>query len=239
MPQKFLVRNRLNGSGQKSTAMLEINNVSKTYKNGAAVTVAINGVTLKVEKGDYVAVNGASGAGKSTLLNMIGGLIKPDSGEVLYYGSNIYKQNNRLTDEYRRNHIGFMFQQFHLMPYLTVFENIKLACYGKPHASGIEDYLEKCRLTGLKNKYPSGLSVGEKQRVAFIRAIISLPDILLADEPTGNLDPDNSRLLLSLIGDYHNNGGTVILVSHDSSLTACSNLQITLDKGVILTSEKI
>ena len=219
--------------------MLEINNVSKTYKNGTAVFPAIRGVSLNVEKGDYVAVNGPSGAGKSTLLNIIGGLIKPDSGEVLYYGNNIYKQNSRATDEYRRNHVGFMFQQFHLMPYLTVLENIELACRGKKHAPGIEEYLEKCSLTGLKNKYPSALSVGEKQRTAFIRAIVSFPDVLLADEPTGNLDPANSHMLLSLIGDYHDHGGTVILVSHDPSVTPCSNLQITLDRGIILTAEKV
>ena len=216
--------------------MLEINNISKTYKNGTEEYNALTGVTLKVEKGDYVAVNGTSGAGKSTLLNIIGGLIKPDSGEILYYGNNIYNQKTRMTDEYRRKHVGFMFQKFHLMPYLTVFENIELACYGKMNAVSIEEYLETCNLAGLKNKYPSRLSVGEKQRAAFIRAIISAPDMLLADEPTGNLDPENSSMLMSLVEDFHKNGGTVILVSHDPSAKAFSNQQITLDRGVILTA---
>jgi putative ABC transport system ATP-binding protein len=213
--------------------MLTLKNVSKTYKNGAVAVTAISGVTLRVGKGDYVAVHGASGAGKSTLLNIIGGLIKPDSGEVLYEGNNIYKQKDRLTDAYRRDHVGFMFQQFHLMPYLTVLENIRLACYGKRSNLSIPEYLDKCNLSGLENKYPSALSVGEKQRAAFIRAIVSIPDLLLADEPTGNLDPDNSRMLLSLIEEYHQSGGTVVLVSHDPSVREYATLQLTLDRGIL------
>ena len=213
--------------------MLTLNNVSKTYKTGAVEVTALSGVTLKVEKGDYVAVHGASGAGKSTLLNIIGGLIKPDSGEVLYEGNNIYKQKDRLTHAYRRDHVGFMFQQFHLMPYLTVLENIRLACYGKRNVLNIGEYIEKCNLAGLENKYPSALSVGEKQRAAFIRAIVSVPDVLLADEPTGNLDPDNSQMLLSLIAEYHQGGGTVVLVSHDPSVREYATLQVTLEKGIL------
>ncbi len=213
--------------------MLILKNVSKTYKNGAVEVTAIQNVSLSIEKGEYLAVHGASGAGKSTLLHILGGLIKPDSGEVLFNGSNLYQQKSRLTDAYRRDHVGFMFQQFHLMPYLTVLENIRLACCGNRNAPGIQEYLEKCNLAGLENKYPSALSVGEKQRAAFIRAIVSVPDVLLADEPTGNLDPANSRMLLSLIGDYHKGGGTVVLVSHDPSVTKYSTRQITLEKGIL------
>ncbi len=219
--------------------MLEINNISKTYKNGATVINAIDGVTLEIEKGDYLMIDGASGAGKSTLLNMIGGLVKPDSGEILYRGNNIYEQKDRVMNEYRRKRVGFMFQQFHLMSYLTVLENIKLACCRGRYTASITEYLEKCSLQGLENKYPSSLSVGEKQRVAFIRAIISAPDVLLADEPTGNLDHHNGSMILSLIEDYHNGGGTVVLVSHDTAVTKYSNQQITLDKGTIISHEKV
>jgi len=213
--------------------MLSIRNISKVYRKGSESFTALEDVSLMIEKGDFVVVNGASGAGKSTLLNAIGGLVKPDSGEVLFKGSNIYKLRAGATDEYRKKHIGFMFQQFHLMPYLSVLENIKLASYSKEHLLNIDRYLEKCSLVQLKNKYPDELSVGEKQRAAFIRAIISDPDILLADEPTGNLDPENSRVLMSLVADFHKLGGTVILVSHDPLTAQYSNRSVILSKGVI------
>ncbi|MDO9339520.1 MAG: ABC transporter ATP-binding protein [Bacteroidales bacterium] len=214
--------------------MLEINNISKRYKKGSEEFTALENVSLKIEKSDYMAVTGASGAGKSTLLHAIGGLVHPDSGEVLYKGRDIYKQKSKVTDEYRKKHVGFMFQQFHLMPYLTVLDNIRLACYEKHQLHSINNYLDKCSLTGLKNKYPSELSVGEKQRTAFIRAIISNPDILLADEPTGNLDPANSSILMSLVEDFHKNGGTVVLVSHDPLAAKYANRIITLEKGRIV-----
>jgi ABC-type lipoprotein export system ATPase subunit len=214
--------------------MIEIKNITKIYKKGAAEFTALENVSFNIERGDYIAVTGASGAGKSTLLNTVGGLVHPDSGEILYNGSDIFKQSSRHTDEYRKKHVGFMFQQFHLMPYLTVLDNIKLACYEKHQVDTIDHYLEKCSLTELKNKYPSELSVGEKQRTAFIRAIITNPDILLADEPTGNLDPGNSSILLSLVEDYHQNGGTVVLVSHDPLTTKYANRIIVLERGKIV-----
>ena len=216
--------------------MLEINNISKRYKKGSEEFTALEKVSLVIEKGDYMAVTGASGAGKSTFLNVIGGLIHPDEGEILFNGRDIYNQKSNMTDEYRKKHVGFMFQQFHLMPYLTVLDNIRLACFEKLHFETINNYIGKCSLTGLKNKYPSELSVGEKQRTAFIRAIISNPDILLADEPTGNLDPANSSILMSLVEDFHKSGGTVVLVSHDPLAAKYANRRITLDKGRIIVS---
>jgi len=192
---------------------------------------ALEEINLIVEKADYLIVTGASGAGKSTLLNAIGGLIHPDSGDILYNGRNIYSQKSKATDEYRKKHVGFMFQQFHLMPYLTVLDNIKLACYKKNLLDSVNNYLERCSLMLLKNKYPSELSVGEKQRTAFIRAIITNPEILLADEPTGNLDPENSRILMNLVEDHHKKGGTVILVSHDPLTAQYASRSIILEKG--------
>jgi ABC-type lipoprotein export system ATPase subunit len=165
-------------------------------------------------------------------------LIHPDSGTILYNGESIYNQNNKYLNRYRKKEVGFMFQQFHLMPYLTVIENIRLACSEKSHLSSVNNYLEKCSLPELKNKYPSELSVGEKQRTAFIRAIISDPEILLADEPTGNLDPENSTVLMSLFEEYHKNGGTVVLVSHNPDSTRYSNLNITLERGKVLKSHQ-
>jgi ABC-type lipoprotein export system ATPase subunit len=213
--------------------MLDIKNISKTFKRGSEEFVALAGVTLGINKGDYVSVTGSSGSGKSTLLNIIGGLIHPDSGKILYQGESIYDQSGKYLTHYRKKVVGFMFQQFHLMPYLTVIENIRLSCFEKSHGTAINEYLEKCSLWEIKDKYPSDLSVGEKQRAAFIRAIISEPEILLADEPTGNLDPRNSEMLMSLIGEYHDNGGTVLLVSHDPLASNYSNLNISLECGSI------
>ena len=213
--------------------MIEIKNISKKYKRGTKEFTALTDVTLKIGKGDYVSVTGPSGSGKSTLLNTIGGLIHPDSGEIFFKGENIYKQSGKYLNSYRKRDVGFMFQQFNLMPYLTVIENISLACYQRSHVMGINNYLGKCSLMDIKDKYPSELSVGEKQRAAFIRAIISDPELLLADEPTGNLDPGNSEILMSLVGEYQKNGGTVVLVSHDPVAARYSNLNIKIERGRI------
>jgi len=213
--------------------MIEIRNISKKYKRGTEEFIALTDVTFKIKKGDYVSVTGPSGSGKSTLLNTIGGLIHPDSGEIIFKGESIYKQSGKYLNSYRKRDVGFMFQQFNLMPYLTVIENISLACYQKSQAEAINKYLEKCSLVDIKNKYPSELSVGEKQRAAFIRAIISDPELLLADEPTGNLDPGNSEILMSLVGEYQKNGGTVVLVSHDPVALTYSNLDIKIERGRI------
>ena len=223
----------------KEKAMLEINNISKKFRRGSKEFVALFDVSLKIEKGDYVSVSGPSGSGKSTLLNLIGGLIRPDSGEILYKGENIFAQNAKYLNFYRKQNVGFIFQQFHLMPYLTVIENIRLSCYQKSHCDAINEYLEKCLLVKIKDKYPSDLSVGEKQRVAFIRAIISDPELLLADEPTGNLDPQNSEIIMSLIEEFHKKGGTVALVSHDPYAVKYSNLNIKIELGRISVGDRV
>lgn len=214
--------------------MLEINNITKTYtKNGNSFT-ALKDVTFRVEKGEFVAIVGPSGSGKSTLLHTIGGLNRPESGHVLYQGRDVYALDSTQANNYRKKSVGFVFQQFHLLPYLTVYENIKMADGNTANKKYIDDYLEKCSLTPLQNKYPSELSVGEKQRSAFIRAIVSMPDILLADEPTGNLDPENSKILMSLIEDFNKKGGTVLLVSHQSETSKYATRKINLLSGKLM-----
>jgi putative ABC transport system ATP-binding protein len=210
--------------------MLEINNITKKYKNRGNIFTALDEVTFAVDQGEFVAVVGPSGSGKSTLLHAIGGLIHPDSGHILFKGRDIYSLSRDEADNYRRKSVGFVFQQFHLMPYLTVYENIKMVCAGIPDQK-LADYLAKSHLTSLRDKYPSELSVGEKQRTAFVRAIVSQPDILLADEPTGNLDPLNSNVLMSMVEDFHLSGGTVLLVSHDPESAKYANRYIKLNSG--------
>ena len=213
--------------------MIELKNISKVYKKGSVAFTALEDISLELRKRDFCTVIGPSGSGKSTLLYIIGGLIHPDSGAVLYNGSDIYRLHDGGLNLFRREHIGFMFQQFYLMPYLTVIDNIRLGCHERKHAERIDYYLQKCSLADLKNKYPSELSVGEKQRTAFIRAIVAEPEILLADEPTGNLDPGNSEILLSLIKDFQSEGGTTILVTHDPGMSEFANRKIMLEKGKI------
>jgi putative ABC transport system ATP-binding protein len=208
--------------------MLEVRNITKIFvKNGQCFT-ALDNVSFTIDQGDFIAIVGPSGSGKSTLLHTVGGLIRPDSGEVLFQGTNVYSMSDREANQLRRKKIGFVFQQFHLIPYLTVYDNIKMSNGNHFDTRTLEDYLDKCYLLPLRNKYPSELSVGEKQRTAFIRAIISLPEILLADEPTGNLDPENSEKINSLMMEFHKNGGTVLLVSHSSEVTKYANRTIKL-----------
>jgi putative ABC transport system ATP-binding protein len=215
--------------------MLKINNISKKYKKGTEIFTALDDVSFEVSKGDFITVTGHSGSGKSTLLHAIGGLIHPDLGTVLYNDDNIYGYSRAQLDEYRKLKVGFIFQQFHLLPYLSVYENIKMACREGRHVMRIGRYLEECSLSEQRNKYPSELSVGEKQRTAFIRAIIQEPEFLLADEPTGNLDPENSSVLLDLISEYNRNGGTVILVSHHEPAAKYQTRALKLQKGKIIS----
>lgn len=214
--------------------MLDVNNITKKYRKGADIFTALENVSLKINKGEFCTVIGHSGSGKSTLLHTIGGMIHPDSGNVYYNETDIYRLGRKQIDDYRKKRIGFVFQQFHLMPYLTVNENIRLACRERIQIESIAGYLQKCSLSGQKDKYPAELSVGEKQRTAFIRAIISGPEMLLADEPTGNLDPVNSGILLQLISDFHKKGGTVVLVSHDPGVSKYATQSIVLEKGRIV-----
>jgi putative ABC transport system ATP-binding protein len=213
--------------------MLDVRNISKKYSRGGAVFTALDDISFRLERGDFLSVVGPSGSGKSTLLNIIGGLIRPDSGKVLCEGADIYAKTGKQIAEYRKDKIGFVFQQFHLMPYLTLYQNILLACHKPAHSAKIDDLLNRCSLTNLLNKYPSELSVGEKQRAAFVRAIIAEPALLLADEPTGNLDPSNSQIVMSLIAEFNRGGGTVIVVSHDPATASAANRHIGLVSGTL------
>lgn len=211
--------------------MLQIRNLIKKYRKGSETFTALDDVSFDIAKGDFVTITGHSGSGKSTLLHTIGGLIRPDSGFINYNEKDIYSLEADELDKFRKATVGFIFQQFHLLPYLTVNENILMGCNDRKNIKKIDRFLDECSLSGQKNKFPSELSVGEKQRAAFIRAIISEPDLLLADEPTGNLDPANSEVLMDLISEYNRKAGTVLLVSHNQPELALITKSLVLKKG--------
>ena len=197
--------------------IIRLKNINKSYGIGKNPLHVLKGIDLEIKKGELLSIMGAMNA--------------PTSGKFIVDELDVYSLKQEQRADFRREFLGFVFQSFHLMPYLTVYENIKLVCTGISQQQSMEDYLGKCSLLPLKNKYPSELSVGEKQRTAFLRAIISKPDILLADEPTGNLDPLNSSIIMSMTEDFHISGGTVLLVSHDPESSKYAGRYLTLDSG--------
>ena len=182
--------------------LLEVKNICKTYGSGETTVKALKDVSFSVPKGEYVAIVGESGSGKSTLLNMIGALDTPTSGKVLIDRKDIFSMNDRKLTVFRRRNIGFIFQAFNLIPELTVEQNIifpLLLDYQKPDKRYLEELLTVLNLKDRRNHLPSQLSGGQQQRVAIGRALITRPSLILADEPTGNLDSQNSSEVIALL----------------------------------------
>jgi putative ABC transport system ATP-binding protein len=196
--------------------MVSLVNVSKTYRTRSGEVKALSEVNLQVGKGEFVVVCGPSGSGKTTLLMTIAAMLRPTAGSVIVNQSDIYKMSMRNRTLFRAGNIGFVFQMFHLIPYLNVIENVTLAgrvlCKSRP-----PDVMELLRQLGLAERAfhkPGELSAGEKQRTAIARALINQPKIILADEPTGNLDPLNAGIVLRHLSDFNRAGGTVIVATH-------------------------
>ena len=212
-------------------SLLELNNISKIYGD----LHALDNVSLKVEKGDWVAIMGPSGSGKSTLMNIIGCMDKPTKGEVLLDGVNIAGESAKKLTEVRREKIGLIFQQFHLVNYLTAVENVMVSQYY--HSIPDEkEALEALARVGLRDRakhLPSQLSGGEQQRVCIARALINYPEIVLADEPTGNLDEANENIVLDIFRQLHKEGTTLIVVTHDPEVGEVAHRTITLEYGKI------
>ena len=201
--------------------LLEVNNVSKTYGQGETAVHALKGASFSVPKGEFVAIVGESGSGKSTLLNMVGALDTPTSGKVLIDGKDIFSMKERNLMVFRRRNIGFIFQSFNLIPELTVEQNIVfpvLLDYQKPNKKYLEELLTVLNLKERRNHLPNQLSGGQQQRVAIARALITRPSLILADEPTGNLDPERSLELMSLLVKINQLGTTVVVVTHEKDL---------------------
>ncbi len=199
-------------------ALLELRNLSKSFAGPNGEVRAVEGMTLSVEPGEFVAVRGPSGCGKTTLLLAAGGLLAPDSGEVRVAGENPYQLSAEQRARFRAEHIGFVFQQFYLVPYLNVLDNILVPALASASTDCRERAGQLASQFGLNDRLhhvPSQLSTGERQRTALARALLNRPKLVLADEPTGNLDGDNARAVLTALADFARAGGAVLLVTHD------------------------
>ena len=217
--------------------LLEVNNICKTYGSGETAVHALKKVSFSVPKGEYVAIVGESGSGKSTLLNMIGALDTPTSGKVVIGGKEIFSMNdNRLTVIRRRN-IGFIFQAFNLIPELTVEQNIifpVLLDYQKPDRKYLEELLTVLNLKERRNHLPSQLSGGQQQRVAIGRALITRPSLILADEPTGNLDTQNSSEVIALLKEASRKyEQTIIMITPNRSIAQSADRILQVSDGVL------
>ncbi len=215
---------------------LELADIAKTYQGKDGQVLALAGVDLNVPAGEFVAIEGKSGCGKSTLLLVAGGMLAPDQGRVQVAGQDPYALGSDARARFRAAHIGFVFQQFHLVPYLNVLENTlapSLALDVPRAKERAEELLERFGLTARRRHLPAELSTGERQRTALARALLTKPALLLADEPTGNLDPDSAHLVLAALAEFAQNGGSVLLVTHDAQAAARAGRVVRLESGVL------
>jgi len=223
--------------------LLQFQEVCKTYHGGDDPVPALRNVSFEIEAGRFLAIRGPSGCGKSTLLLTAGTLLSPDSGEVIMAGERPYQLPGDRRATFRGQRIGFVFQQFHLVPYLSVLENIlmpTLALSGTPDAvdAGVArrragDLLQQFGLADRAGHTPARLSSGERQRCALARALLNEPQLLLADEPTGNLDAENSEIVLQAMKDFVRTGGAVLLVTHDERAATAADDTLWMTAGQI------
>jgi len=194
---------------------------------------ALDGVSFQVEAGEWIAIMGPSGSGKTTLINILGGLDRPTAGRVVVDGMEISDHGEQELTRYRSEKIGFIFQQFHLVPYLTALENVMLAQYFHSLTDENEaaESLKRVGLDGRMEHLPAQLSGGEQQRVAIARALINHPKLILADEPTGNLDEANEAIVLNLLRDLHAAGHTILVVTHSQAIGSLADRRIELEHG--------
>ncbi len=215
--------------------VIELNGVTREYAGHGSMVRALDTATFNIQTGEWVAITGPSGSGKSTLVNLLGCLDRPTSGELKIDGVDIATMSATELDRFRSDKIGFIFQQFHLIPYLSAVENVMLAQYfhSMTDEGEAKTALEKVGLGSRISHLPSELSGGEQQRVCIARALINNPPILLADEPTGNLDQANQKIVANLLGELHRYGHTIVMVTHDPEMAALAQRKIALSHGKV------
>jgi len=223
--------------------MINLKNLTKIYRTDEIESTALNQVSFEIEKGEFVSIMGPSGCGKSTLLNILGMLDKPESGSYKFMGTEISGLNEKGRSAVRKQNIGFIFQNFNLIDELTVFENIELPLiYNKISASErkkrVNELIDKMGISHRASHFPQQLSGGQQQRVAVARALITKPPLILADEPTGNLDSSHGNEVMELLCELNEAGTTVIMVTHSSHDASYSGRVINLLDGQIVSEKK-
>ena len=216
---------------------LELQNIKKSYGENESRIEVLKDISLSVERGEFVVLLGPSGSGKSTLLNIIGGIDNADSGKIIIREKSMSDMDEKALTNYRREHLGYIFQMYNLIPNLNVRENIEVGAYLSKNPLDIDELLDVLGLTNHQNKLPSQLSGGQQQRCAIGRAIVKNPDILLCDEPTGALDYKTSKEILALIEEVNQKyGHTVIMVTHNDAIKNMADFVVKLRDGVIRKS---
>ena len=214
---------------------LEINQIRKSFGEGDNRVEVLKRIDLAIEKGEFCVLLGASGSGKSTLLNIIGGIDSADSGDICIKGARLADMSEKRLTLYRRNHLGYIFQMYNLIPNLTVQENIEVGAYLSDHPLDVQELLHTLGLQEHRNKLPNQLSGGQQQRTAIGRAVVKNPDILLCDEPTGALDYHTSKEILKLIETVNRKyGNTIIMVTHNDAIKDMADRVVRLRDGTIM-----
>jgi len=220
--------------------MLRLENIAKVFRTDEVETTALNNVTFEVKSGEFVAIMGPSGCGKSTLLNIVGLLDNPSSGMMYFNDSEVSGFTERQRAEMRKRNIGFVFQNFNLIEELTVFENVELPLIylgisAKERKPLVNEVLDRMQIAHRAKHFPLQLSGGQQQRVAVARAVVSNPSLILADEPTGNLDSTNGKEVMEMLNELNNNGTTIIMVTHSRHDAGYANRVIRLFDGEVIT----
>ncbi|MGQ7870930.1 ABC transporter ATP-binding protein [Sunxiuqinia sp. sy24] len=216
--------------------MINIQDVTKIFSSKMGDVVALHELNMQIPDNKFVLIKGPSGCGKSTLLFTLGGLLKPSSGQVKVLGKEPFNMEEKERTAFLSSQVGFVFQSYHLIPYLTVLENIlfsKNAGNKDVSEEQAQTLAEELNITDRLKHYPSELSIGEKQRVALARALIVKPELILADEPTGNLDPENTQVVLDHLRKFQQSGGSVVMVSHGNEADHLADCIISMKKGKI------
>nr|WP_321450502.1 ABC transporter ATP-binding protein [uncultured Carboxylicivirga sp.] len=222
--------------------MLQTKNLQKIFRTEEVETTALNNVNIHIQKGEFVAIMGPSGCGKSTLLNIIGLLDNPSEGELYFDGIEISKYKERQRTDLRKGNIGFVFQSFNLIDELTVFENIEmpliyLKLSARERRERVQKVMERMQIAHRAKHFPQQLSGGQQQRVAFARAVVANPKLILADEPTGNLDSKNGAEVMNLLRQLNEDGTTVVMVTHSAEHAEYAHRTINLFDGHIVTEK--